>query len=77
MKSFAMAAHGWVLAGCYTAATRDESSIRFEVPAGSKQVLIKVIEIPAGWLHIMLQKGQATGRTSIVRIFRARAITAA
>ena len=50
------------LAGCNTAATRDVNSPEYEIPHGSKIVLVRALDIPSGYSHIYLQDGvQSTG----------------
>ena len=49
-----------MLSACQSMQSDDPSLLSFRVPAGSTLALNKVIEIPAGQTHVMVQSGQLT-----------------
>jgi len=49
-----------LLIGCQTAESTNEASVWFKVKPGSKLVLNKSLDIPAGEAHTYLQKGQTS-----------------
>jgi hypothetical protein len=49
-----------LLFGCQTTGSTNEGSVWFKVKSGSKLVLNKPLEVPAGKAHIFLQKGQVS-----------------
>jgi len=61
MRKYGFVLFAVFLTGCQTTATTDVNSLWFKIRPGSKLVLNKSVEIPAGEAHIDLQNGQLSG----------------
>ena len=61
MRMIVVALSALLLTACQTTSTKDVNSIWFKIPPGSRLLLNRPVEIPAGEAHVDLQNGQLSG----------------